>query len=236
MEYRIGGRGRPGGASPDSLVTSWRSASASKSAATPSRSSSAWKANRCTSSAAHRVAHRRALLRRHRVLLAPAGQVRYGRALQRRSREFSGKSTVAVCLPHSRTSLPPLEVELERKLDVARRAERARHDAARRRIDITPRRIERRTIRQIERLCAELNAQALARLERLEEREIEVLEAVGAEDERPRISVSVISRRREIGLVEPIRESWDRKAGPSRCDSETARRCPYSTRRARWSA
>ena len=51
MEYRIGGRGRPGGESPDSLVPPSPNASASKNAATLSRSSSAWKANPCTSSA-----------------------------------------------------------------------------------------------------------------------------------------------------------------------------------------
>ncbi len=49
-EYRIGGRGRPGGASPDSLVGISARASAWKSTAMHLRSSSAWMASRCISS------------------------------------------------------------------------------------------------------------------------------------------------------------------------------------------
>ena len=89
MEYRIGGRGRPGGATPDSLVGVMAKrigiekrgdsfalfVSLEGEADAPVRP-------------AHQPALRRALLRRHRLLLAPARQVRHGSALQCRSQKL----------------------------------------------------------------------------------------------------------------------------------------------------
>jgi hypothetical protein len=122
MEYRIGGRGRPGGASPDSLVdvVAKRIGIEKHGDSFALFVSLEGEPVRPT----HQLAPRRDLLRRHRLLLAPAGQVRYCRALPCRSRELrrqgplgnpwkpgkpgTGKPGTVSAIPNSVTAPPEI--------------------------------------------------------------------------------------------------------------------------------
>jgi len=80
MEYRIGGRGRPGGASPDSLACRHRKARRLlRALRQPGRRTDA------PVRPTHQPAYRGALLCWHRLLLTSAGQDRYCGALERGS-------------------------------------------------------------------------------------------------------------------------------------------------------
>src|SRR5262245_61530003 len=84
-----------------------------------------------------------------------------------------------------RDTLHRSEIEFQSELDLPRRAERARHAARGRGVDRGAGRVEARRVREVEDLHAEF--QLLA--EALEQREVEVLVAVLAQDVRPAVAV-----------------------------------------------
>src|SRR5437867_4165122 len=107
----------------------------------------------------------------------------------------------------SRTCDPPggglaLEAELQAELDLAGRAERARDAPRGRRVDRRVGSVEARGVREVEALRAELDLVA----EALEQREVEVLVAVFAEDVGPRVAVRELGRQDERRRVEPLVE------------------------------
>ena len=73
IEYRIGGRGRPGGATPDSLVTVMARRIGIEKRGDSFALYVSLEGSPCTSSALRSRCTSRALLRRHRILFAPAG-------------------------------------------------------------------------------------------------------------------------------------------------------------------
>ena len=100
MEYRIGGRGGlPGGASPTASSASCQAHRHRKARRLLRALRQPGRRTDAPVRPAHQSAYRRALLRRHRLLLAPAGQVRYGGALECRAGELRRQGPLTVFGP-----------------------------------------------------------------------------------------------------------------------------------------
>src|SRR5437773_10647566 len=95
-----------------------------------------------------------------------------------------------------------LEAELQAELDLPGRAESARDAPRGRRVDRRVGSVEARGVCEVEALRAELDLVA----EALEQREVEVLVAVFAEDVGPRVAVRELGRQDERRRVEPLVE------------------------------
>src|SRR4030095_2340840 len=128
----------------------------------------------------------------------------------RNATPYKANDKLAACRTPLVSLLSPheLKVVLQRELDLARQARRARDTPDSSRVYLRVRRVEARGVRHIEGFGPELQPAAFGDAELLEEREIASLEAVFAQNVRARIAVSELRRRRESRGIEP---SLDRR-------------------------